>query len=67
MPAAPAVHTPVPDTILADAPLEDHVPPGVALLSVAELPEHNEVVPVIGAVAAFTVTVDTEIQPLGNV
>ena len=67
VPAVPAVHVPVLAPMLADAPLDDHVPPGVALLSVAELPWHSVVVPVIAAVDAFTVNVATEIQPPGSV
>lgn len=67
MPAVPAVHVPVAAPILADAPLDDHVPPGVALLSVVELPWQRIVVPVIGAVVGFTVSVATEIQPPGRV
>ena len=58
---------PVLAPMLADAPLDDHVPPGVALLSVALLPWHSVVVPVIGAVEAFTVNVAIEIQPPGRV
>lgn len=67
VPAVPAVHVPVEAPMLADAPLDDHVPPGVAQLRVALLPWHKVVVPVIGAVVGFTVSVATDIQPPGSV
>lgn len=63
----PAVHVPELAPMVAEAPLEDHVPPGVALLSVVLLPWHCVIVPVIAAVDAFTVSVAIDIHPLGKV
>lgn len=67
MPGVPAVHVPVEAPILADAPPDDHVPPGVAQASVVFCPWQRLIVPVIGAVVALTVTVATVIQPPGSV
>jgi hypothetical protein len=73
-----AVAEPVPPltpvTIPVDAPIvamagadEDHVPPGVALLSVVVWPTQVAAEPVIAAGGALTVTVLVAPQPVPNV
>jgi hypothetical protein len=58
MPGATPVTTPVNEpTVATPVLLLDHVPPPVALLSVAEVPVQIEVGPVITAGAAMTVIV----------
>lgn len=57
VPADMPVTTPVAESIVAfEGLLLIHVPPGVAWLSVVVAPTHTLRVPVIAAVAAFTVT-----------
>ncbi len=68
VPTATAVHNPLPDTIVAtDGVLLDHVPPGVALLSVAVADWHRLKVPVIGDGNGCTVNVIVVKQPEGVV
>ena len=43
------------------------VPPGVALLSVADCPTHNDIVPVMADGGAFTVITFVVMQPEGSV
>ena len=65
VPAEMPVTIPVEPMVPIVVGLQLHVPPGVASASGLVLPVHALAVPVIGAGAAFTVTVvvTTEVQP----
>lgn len=64
---APAVHVPPDVTDAVPVALLAHVPPGVALLSVADWPTHSDSVPVMADGSEFTVNVFVDIQPDGRV
>lgn len=67
VPAATPVTTPVIGaTVATPGVMLLQVPPGVASLSVVELPAHTDKVPVIGA-SGFTVNEIVAIQPAGVV
>jgi hypothetical protein len=68
VPGVPPVYTPVVtlmDAVVGEEELQ--VPPGVAEVKAAELVWQTEYVPVIGNGSGLTVTVTTEIHPLGGV
>lgn len=67
VPAATPVHVPE-ELIVATAGVDElHVTPGVALVSVADCPEHKDSVPLIAPGLLFTVSTAVARQPVGNV
>lgn len=68
VPPESAVHKPVAASIDAIVPdPDDHVPAGVALLSVAVAPWQSAMVPVMVEGSGLTVIIEVATQPLGNV
>ena len=63
----PAVHVPPEVMDAVPVALLLHVPPGVALLSVADCPTHSDIGPVMADGGAFTVITFVAMQPDGNV